>query len=267
MAITFESALKKDKQLSEYTKVIIDIYPIFYGSFEVKIGRTQYDYDSKDFPGDYPDYNRSGVIKKYEEMLLKLTHDEKLRYLYSIAHRYTKEKPEALVVVWLKHKIEEEEAVSFNLEFEFSGKKNEETIAELKEKLKKAESDIADLNNQLSRSEKKNETLIEERGCMENEPPCKFAFKEKGKTLSVELSLREKIVIMAGIMRMSHNDKDEELSANLKRLISNGNTVGRYLKYMKSDGDRPLTDKEKENIRRFYKEEKLDTAYILDYIN
>lgn len=214
-------------------------------------------------------YNDIAFIAKHEEFLQKLTHEEKLRYLYDLTEKLSSTgKPQLCVFEWLADMISEEEAVSFIQDFDYVGNGNEQCIAKLKEQLDEAKRTIEELGRDLEKKDAKIEDLIKEQVKYEEDTSCKFAYQENGVSDSIQLSLREKTVILCGIMRMARQDKDGNISANLRRLISNGETVNKYLKELKSkDGTRPLTDDEKDHIRRFFKEEGLDTAYILDYIN
>lgn len=151
----------------------------------------------------------------------------------------------------------------------------EEENARLKEEKELSKAATYDLLMEKQRDKKRIVELEIEVGEMTEETDNKnakdfgkFSYKEEGKWITINLSKRERTVILYGIMQAARGKRNgEPLKANLRRLIGNGNTVNKSLDYMRKGKSRPLTDAEKEHIRRFCKEEGLDTAYILDYIN
>lgn len=209
---------------------------------------------------------RDQEINKYEEFIPKLTHNERLKFYYDLAQSFKKKRPKLCVAEWLIEKIAEEEAVSFINEFEYKGKENEATIAELKEKLIATETENNDLKKEIKRQDRRIEELTIEKHNLETKTDYKFVYKEDGMDTSINLSLRERTLILYGIILLALKKNNGDISPNLKRLIGNYDTISSYLTYMKKDGSRSLTYKEKEHIHRFYHDEELDTTCIKDYL-
>lgn len=261
MGVIFGTEIKKEDNVTKKEELMpVHIYGDLHGT-HLKIGNKTHTYDAWNI-NKY--HLADAEIKQYETMLVKLSHEERVRYLNGLAKRFGDSKPDLTVAQWFEAKVSEEGAVSFNEAFEYKGKEDEKTIAQLKEDLNAAKENNSKLEAQILRYKIQVEEYIEARTRMEDNVKGKFVYD---RSKSIELSLRERVVIMTGIMRMTRRVKDEEVSANLRRLIDNGETVNRYMKELRSDGGRPLTDEEKEHVRMFYKEEGLDTSYILDYIN
>ena len=81
----------------------------------------------------------------------------------------------------------------------------------------------------------------------------------------IYLTLREYTIILYTLFRLATHK--EELSANMKRLIGSYNTVGSYINDTKKDGRTPLSKKEKDNIKKVLKSEKISYQDILkDYL-
>lgn len=254
--------------MEEYKKVRIGIYEYFNG-LHLGIDDVEYTFNAGE-----EHYRLSGLvvcsnleIKKYEEFIAKLTHDERLRFFNSLAESFKQRCPKLCVADWLIEKIEEEEAESFIDEFEYKGKENETTIAELKEELNTAKQQIANLERDLQNSKNWIESLIAQKNLLEQKDKFKLTYKGNGINQSIDLSLRERVVIHYGIMLQAKGKREGAISSNLKRLIANSETVTKYLKLLKSDGERPLSDIEKDNVRKFYEVEELDTGVIWDYLS
>lgn len=81
----------------------------------------------------------------------------------------------------------------------------------------------------------------------------------------IYLTLREYTIILYTLFRRATNKED--ISANLKRLIGSYNTVSSYINDAKKGGRNPLTQEEKDNIKKVLKSERISYQNILqDYL-
>ena len=81
----------------------------------------------------------------------------------------------------------------------------------------------------------------------------------------IYLSLKEYTIILYTLFR--HASGKEKLTANQKRLIGSYNTVDAYINHSKKEGKHPLTEDEKNRIKKVLNSEQIPYQEILkDYL-
>lgn len=210
--------------------------------------------------------NNNRVIAKYNEILQKLTHDERMKFIEKEFERWETATPEDILIAkWLIEYYDAELVESSFNEMEYSGKNLEEEISRLKNTIAKTNQIIAEKDAIIKQKTKEHDEYVKNNGNDESEVSGKYRYILK-KGDSIDLTPRERNIIEYVIHCVALKPKDG-LSANIKRLIGKEKTVSGHYNDSKHNSSRPLSTEEKKNIKRVLEAENIDyKKWLKDHI-
>jgi hypothetical protein len=208
-------------------------------------------------------------VKAFREFLSEIpTSEERRAVIIDEFNRWDTKEPDFEFAGWLiqQYKTVEINCLRDKRRLEQATKGTQKSWGEL---LKERDEEISELKSRLNEKEaiikqktKEHDDYVANHGTS-NDDGTKWLMKINKE--DIYLSLKEYTIILYALFR--HASGKEKLTANQKRLIGSYNTVDAYINHSKKEGKHPLTEDEKNRIKKVLNSEQIPYKEILkDYL-